>query len=149
MISASYRGGASDHVEGFFRQKKNTMERQGYITFKDHIAPGSTFVHDGGKAHGMLIDALNLKDEAYDATDIKDLPDKDNPLNRVNEVHARLKNFLYTHNSFDRDSMQGYLNLFSFAMNSPSDHLEKVELLLNRAFLTRKTLRYRSFYRAF
>ena len=97
----------------------------------------------------MLIDALNLKDEAYDATEIKDLPDKDNPLNRVNEVHARLKNFLYTHNSFDRDSMQGYLNLFSFAMNPPSDHLEKVELLLNRAFLTRKTLRYRSFYRAF
>lgn len=30
MISASYRGGgASDHAEGFFRQKKNTMERQG------------------------------------------------------------------------------------------------------------------------
>jgi hypothetical protein len=42
--------------------------------------------------------------------------------------------------------MQGYLNLFSFAMNPPSAHLEKVESLLNRAFLTRKTLRYRSFY---
>ena len=97
----------------------------------------------------MLIDALKLEDEAYDATEIKGLPDKDNPLNQVNEVHARLKNFLYTHNSFDRDSMQGYLNLFSFAMNPPSDHLEKVEWLLNRALLTRKTLRYRSFYRVF
>ena len=92
----------------------------------------------------MLIEVLKLEDEAYDAAELKSLPDEDNPLNRVNEVHARLKN-LYAHNSFDRDSMQGYLNLFSFAMNPPSDHLEKVELLLNRAFLTRKTLRYRSF----
>ena len=138
-----------DRILCLLEGKGQPTSRKAYITFKDHIAPGSTFVHDGGKAHGMLIDALNLKDEAYDATEIKNLPDKDNPLNRVNEVHARLKNFLYTHNSFDRDSMQGYLNLFSFAMNPPSDHLEKVELLLNRAFLTRKTLRYRSFYRAF
>lgn len=81
----------------------------------------------------MLIEALKLEDEIYDAAELKNLPDKDNPLNRVNEVHARLKNFLYAHNSFDRDSMQGYLNLFSFAMNPPSDHLEKVESLLNRA----------------
>ena len=65
----------------------------------------------------MLISALHLKNEAYNADEIKKLPDKENPLNRVNEVHARLKNFLYAHNSFNRDSMQGYLNLFSFAMN--------------------------------
>ena len=80
---------------------------------------------------------------------VMELPDVDNPLHRVNEVHARLKKFLYAHNNFDRNSMQGYLNLFSFAMNPPSDHLEKVELLLNRAILTRKTLRYRAFYKVF
>jgi hypothetical protein len=49
------------------------------------------------------------------------------------------KNFLYAHNSFDRESLQGYLNLFTLAMNPPSDNLEKVELLLNSAFKTRKT----------
>ena len=119
------------------------------MAFKDHITPGSTLVHDNGKAHGLLISELHLEDEAYDADEIKKLPDKDNPLNRVNEVHARLKNFLYAHNSFNRDTMQGYLNLFSFAMNPPSNHLEKVEILLNRAFLTRKTLRYRDFYNVF
>lgn len=97
----------------------------------------------------MLITNLKLVDETYDAAELKGLPDEDNPLNRVNEVHARLKNFLYAHNSFDRDSLQGYLNLFSFAMNPPSNHLEKVELLLNRAILTRKTLRYRTFYNVF
>ena len=135
-----------DRILCLLEGKGQPTARKAYMAFKDHIAPGSTFVHDGGKAHGMLIEALKLEDEAYDAAELKDLPDKDNPLNRVNEVHARLKNFLYAHNSFDRDSMQGYLNLFSFAMNPPSDHLEKVESLLNRAFLTRKTLRYRSFY---
>jgi hypothetical protein len=129
--------------------KGQPTARKAYMAFKDHIAPGSTLVHDNGKAHGMLIKALELVDEAYDASEIKGLPDADNPLHRVNKVHARLKNFLYAHNSFDRNSMQGYLNLFSFAMNPPSNHLEKVELLLNRAILTRKTLRYRAFYKVF
>ena len=83
------------------------------------------------------------------SAEIKNLPDSDNPLNRVNQVHARLKDFLYAHNSFNRDSIDGYLNLFTFVMNPPHDHMEKVELLLNRAFKTRKTLRYRSFYKVF
>lgn len=123
--------------------------RKAYMAFKDHIAPGSTLVHDNGKAHRLLISELHLEDESYNADEIKNLPDKDNPLDRVNKVHARLKNFLHAHNSFNRDSMQGYLNLFSFAMNPPFDHLEKVDILLNRALLTRKTLRYRDFYNMF
>ena len=117
-----------------------------YLDFKDHIVPGSTLVHDDSKAHGMLIEKLQLKDESYPSAELKKLTDKDNPLRRVNEVHARLKNFFYAHNSFDRDKIQGYLNLFSYAMNPPADHLMKVEFLLNRAIITRKTLRYRSFY---
>ena len=138
-----------DRILCLLEGKGQPTARKAYIAFKDHIAPGSTLVHDNGKAHGMLITNLKLVDEAYDAAELKGLPDEDNPLNRVNEVHARLKNFLYAHNSFDRDSLQGYLNLFSFAMNPPSNHLEKVELLLNRAILTRKTLRYRTFYNVF
>ena len=136
-----------DRILCLLEGKGQPTARKAYMAFKDHIAPGSTLVHDNGKAHGMLIEALKLEDEAYDASEIKKLPDEDNPLRRVNEVHARLKNFLYAHNSFDRDSLQGYLSLFSFAINPPSNHLEKVELLLNRAILTRKTLRYRSFYK--
>ncbi len=118
-----------------------------YASFKDHIAPGSTLVHDKDKAHSMLIEQLNLVSEVYDSNELKKLEDKDNPMRRVNEVHARLKNFLYAHSSFDRGSLQGYLNLFSLAMNPPADNLEKVEILLNFAFKCRKTLRYRSFYR--
>ena len=75
------------------------------------------------------------------------MPDTGNPLQRVNEMPASLKNFLYAHNSFDLDSMHGYLNLFSFAMTPPLDHLEKVKLLLNLAILMQKPLRYREFYK--
>jgi len=121
--------------------------RKAYMTFGSHITEGSTLVHDEGKAHGMLIEKLHLISESYDSSEIKKLSDKDNPLNRVNEVHARLKSFLHAHTSFDRDTLQGYLNLFSFTMNPPVEHLEKVEILLNLALNTRKTLRYRSFYR--
>lgn len=117
-----------------------------YDTFKDHIAVGSTLVHDKDRAHSLLIEKLHLVSEEYDSKDLKALPDKDNPLNRVNEVHARLKNFLYSHNSFDRESLPGYINLFTFAMNPPNNHLEKIELLLKMAFTCRKTLRYRDFY---
>ena len=138
-----------DRILCLLEGKGQPTARKTYIAFKDHIVPGSRLVHDNGNSHKMLITNLKLEDEAYNADKLKKMSDADNPLNWVNEVHARLKNFLYAHNSFDRDSMQGYLNLFSFAMNPPSNHLEKVEMLLNRAFLTRKMLRYRSFYNVF
>ena len=130
-----------------FEGNGQPSKKKTYTAFKDHISPGSTLVHDKDTAHSMLVEKLNLTSEVYDAKELKKLEDKENPLRRVNEVHARLKNFLYAHNSFDRGSLQGYLNLFSLAMNPPSDNLEKVEILLNFAFKTRKTLRYRSFYR--
>lgn len=120
--------------------------RKAYMTFGS-LAEGSTLVHDEGKAHGLLVEKLHLISESYDSSEIKKLSDKENPLNRVNKVHARLKNFLHAHTSFDRDTIQGYLNLFSFTMNPPAEHLEKVEILLNLALNTRKTLRYRSFFR--
>ena len=73
-------------------------------------------------------------------------PDLDNPLYRVNRIHALLKVFLNAHNSFDREKLQGYLDLFTFAMNPPANNLEKVEILLNLAFHTPKSLKYRDFY---
>lgn len=120
--------------------------RKAYMTFGNHIAENSTLIHDEGKAHGLLIEKLHLISESYDSSEIKRLSDKENSLNRVNEVHARLKNFLHAHTSFNRDTLQGYLNLFSFTMNPPVEHLKKVEALINLALNTRKTLRYRSFF---
>jgi len=130
--------------EGYGKpSQKNT-----YTLFKDHIAPGTTIVHDKESAHKKLVKKLELKSISYDSKELKLLSDKDNPLNRVNRIHYLLKAFLYAHTSFDREKIQDYLNLFAFVMNPPSHHLEKVEIILDLAFKNPRTLRYRDFYRA-
>ena len=119
-----------------------------YEAFKNRIAEGATLIHDKENAHRKLVEKLKLKSVAYDSREIKQLHGKDNPLYRVNHIHFLLKGFLYAHTSFNRDKLQGFLNLFSFVMNPPSNHLEKAEILMNLAFKNLKTLRYRDFYAA-
>jgi hypothetical protein len=121
-------------------------QKKTYKLFKNHIETGSTLIHDNDNAHKKLVKELQLKSIAYDSRELKLMSDKDNPLNRVNRVHYLLKNFLYAHTSFDRDKIQCYLNLFTFVMNPPANHLEKVEILLDLAFSNPITLRYRDFY---
>lgn len=121
-------------------------QKKTYESFKDHIEVGATLVHDKENAHKKLVRELQLNSIAYDSREIKLLSDKDNPLNRVNRVHDLLKSFLYAHTSFNRDKIQGYLNLFAFVMNPPADNLEKVGALMDLAFQNPKTLRYREFY---
>jgi len=121
-------------------------QKRTHESFKDHIAVGSALIHDNDKAHKKLVKELCLNSIAYDSNELKHLSDRDNPLNRVNRIHFLLKSFLHVHTSFDRGKIQGYLNLFSFVMNPPSDHLEKLEILLNLAFHYPKSLRYRDFF---
>jgi len=129
-------------VEGTGKpSQKKTLE-----AFRNHIAINSTLIHDGESAHKKLINALSLRSIAYVSKELKNLSDKDNPLNPVNRVHAILKQFLYSHSSFNRADMQNYLNFFAFVTNPPHDLLEKVELLINMAFQNPKSLRYRDFY---
>ena len=128
--------------EGFGQPTKNVT----YELFKDHIAVGSTIIHDKEKAHQKLVEKLQLKSISYDSRELKRYTDADNPLQRVNHIHYLLKGFLYAHTSFNRDKLQDYLNLFAFVMNPPSNHLEKVEIILELAIKTRIFLRYRDFY---
>jgi hypothetical protein len=123
-------------------------QKKTYELFSSHIEAGSTLIHDEDNAHTKLVKELRLTSKAYDSKSVKQLADKDNPLNRVNRIHFLLKSFLYAHTSFNRDKIQGYLNLFTFVMNPPMDHLEKVELLMDLAFHNPNTLRYRDFYAA-
>lgn len=117
-----------------------------YQALKDHIEPGAVLVHDMEKSHNLLVKELGLVSQAYNSKVLKGIPDSQNPLRRVNEVHARLKNFLYSHNSFNREEIQGMLDLFCFVSNPPINPLLKVEMLIKIAFRTRKTLKYRDFY---
>jgi len=121
-------------------QKKTTE------SFRTHIKPGSTLIHDEESAHKKLVKELSLKSVSYASKDLKKLSDADNPMNPVNCAHDILKKFLNAHSGFNRDDMQGYLNLFAFVTNPPNDMLEKVENVIKLAFQNPKLLRYREFY---
>jgi len=122
-------------------------QKKTFETFKNHIKPGSTLIHDKESAHMKLVKELSLKSIAYSSEDLKGLADRDNPMNPVNRVHNILKKFLNAHSGFIRDDLQGYLNLFAFVTNPPVDLLEKVDLVVKLAFQNPKLLRYRDFYR--
>jgi transposase-like protein len=140
-------GVATDKKNTLFFVEGNGKPSQKKIleAFGTHIERGATLIHDKETAHAKLIRQLSLKSVAYASKDLKGLPDKQNPMNPVNHVHAILKNFLYAHRSFNRDDIQGYLNLFAFVSNRPIDLLEKVELVIKTAFEHPKLLRFRDF----
>lgn len=127
-------------VEGFGQP----TQRKSLQAFSNHIMPGSTLVHDKGKAHKKLVSALGLKSKEYLLKDLKGLKDSENPLDPVNNLHDRLKKFLNAHSGFNRDRLQDYTNLFVFVQNPPNEPLKKVEKLLNLAFQNPKLLRYRN-----
>ena len=121
-------------------------QRRTYETFRERIAPGSTLIHDKETAHKRLVAKLGLNSVSYASKELNGLLDKENPLYPVNRAHAILKMFLNAHSGFLREHLQGYLNLFAFVTNPPHDMLKKVELVVNSAFATPKSLRYRDFY---
>ena len=121
-------------------------QKKTYNTFIDHIACGSTLIHDKESTHKRLVSALGLTSQEYKSKDLKGLPDKQNPLDPVNHTHYLLKRFLNAHSGFNRDYLSGYMNLFSFVSNPPHDPLEKVAEIVRMAFQKPKLLRYRSVF---
>lgn len=114
--------------------------------FGSRIAPGSTLVHDMETAHNKLVKELRLKSEAHNGKALMGVPDKLNPMDPVNRVCFLLKTFLRSHSGFDRDDLQGYLDLFHIIVNEPDDKLEKAALVLDRAMRYPVSLRFREFY---
>lgn len=131
-------------VEGYGRPtQKQTCE-----LFSNHIARGSRLIHDKEQTHAKLVKGLDLKSTVYASEELKGLSDKENPLEPVNRQHALVKYFLNAHGGFNRENLQGYLDLFSFVTNPPYDLVEKVDSLLNMVFQNPKLLRYRDFYQS-
>lgn len=120
-----------------------TSGRKTINAFASHIEPKSTLVHDKEKSHKMLVKKLELESEEYDSSSLKGIEDKDNPLNRVNQLCRLLKNFLRSHSGFLRDDLQPMLNLFSLITNPPDDKYKKLEIFIDRAMNNPKCLRYR------
>lgn len=138
---------------GVATDKKNTIcfvegygkptQQKSFDTFRKHIAKGSILVHDKETTHRKLVKELSLKSEVHPSNETKGLSDAENPLFPVNRIHNLLKMFLNAHSGFNRNQLQGYLNLYAFVINPPSDYLEKVEKILHLAFENPKLLRYR------
>ena len=125
--------------EGYGKtSKKKTLD-----AFSSHIRKGSHLIHDKEKSHSALVESLELTEEAYDSRLLKGIPDRDNPLDRVNDLCDLLKRFLSAHSGFMRDDLQNYLNLFSLMMNPPVNKYEKVEKILKLGFEKTILLRYR------
>ena len=97
-------------------------------------------------AHNRLIRELSLESEAYNSKEVSRLPDRDNPLRALNRLSSPVKEFLHRHSGFDRDDIDGWLDLFSVIMNPPDDKMEKAAMVLDRAMSNPKTVRYRDFY---
>lgn len=111
-----------------------------------HIAPGSTLVHDGDNSHSLLVERLHLKSEIHKTSETKGLPDRDNPMDAINDVHSKLKIYLRAHGSFKRQKLQGWLDLFSFIWNPPRSRYDKVVSLIERAISQRKRIKFRDVY---
>lgn len=126
-------------VEGYGKP----TQKSNFQAFKDHIQSGSTLIHDKETTHKKLVEELSLNSICYAARDLKGLADSENPLDPVNRVHCLLKMFLNAHSGFNRADLQGYLNLYAFVINPPSDHLEKVEQIIKLVFENPKSLKYR------
>lgn len=118
-------------------------QKRSYESFKAHIKPGSILIHDKENTHKKLVEVLSLKSICHASKDMKNLADSENPLDPVNRIHCLLKMFLNAHSGFSRDDLQNYLNLYAFVINPPSDHLEKVEKIINLVFENPKSLKYR------
>lgn len=118
-------------------------QKRSFEAFKNHIHPGSILIHDKENTHQKLVRELSLKSTCYSSKELKGLADSENPLEPVNRVHCLLKMFLNAHSGFSREDLQSYLNLYAFVINTPSDHLEKVEKIIKMVFENPKSLKYR------
>lgn len=95
------------------------------------------------KSQNILVERLGLKNEVYDSSKLKELPDSNNPLEPINRLHDMLTKFMANHGGFDRREIQDWLNLFWFISNGPKDKYDKVLLFLKMAIQKRCMVRYR------
>lgn len=107
-----------------------------YKALKDHIVKGSTIVHDGEKAHNMLIEKLELVSEAYKA-DTKDKNYLEN-MALINNMCSWLKRYIYRFIGMRMDNLQSYLNWFVylFRVKGAADRWPKMGRILRHLVLT-------------
>ncbi|MDY6391357.1 MAG: hypothetical protein SPL80_00795 [Bacilli bacterium] len=122
--------------------KKRTL-----AIFGSHIAEGSKLIHDGDNSHSLLVSELGLESEVYQTSETKGLPDSENPMDEVNDVHALFKRFLREHGGYARADLQGWCDLFWFVWSDPANRIEKVAKFIEMAVSTRRRIKYRDVFK--
>ena len=117
-----------------------------WAAYGGHIARGSKLVHDMEGSHAVLVERLGLESERHNSKLLKGLPDKRNPLGDVNRLCYQLELFLNSHSGFDRDDLDGWLDVFWVMLAPPRNKMEKAASVLDRAMRCPKTLSFRAFY---
>ena len=80
-------------------------QKMSHDSFMSQMEPHSTLVHDEESTHKKLVKDLDLVSDAYSSKELKGLEDIDNPLDPVNHIHYLVKQFLYAHGGFERNSI--------------------------------------------
>lgn len=118
--------------------KKSTWQALG-----NNIQEQSHLIHDNEKAHNILVENLKLTSETYDTKYTKGLPDSENPLDPVNNIHSLIKRFMKQHGGYDRSNLQDWMNLIWFILSPPNNVYEKIEKFIKIGICTPKRVKYR------
>ena len=103
----------------------------------------SHLIHDEERPHPVLIERFNLVHEAYDSNKLKKLPDEENPLDPINEIHSLAKRFMRAHGGYNRENLQDWMNLIAFLLSAPRDRYVKIDLFINMALNSTRVVKYR------
>lgn len=112
--------------------------------FGDHIAEGSTLIHDLEASHNILVRRLGLDSKSYNSNAAHMM--EANPLEPIDDICRKLKGFINAHSGYNRDYLSEYIDLFVFLRSEPYDPMLKVEFVLNRVMSNPKILAYRDLY---
>lgn len=86
------------------------------MALKDNIEPGSLLVHDGEKAHRLLIDRLRLKEEMVKSSDSD--PERRKLIQTIDNACALAKFEVYKHKGIRTKHLQELLDLFFYKVFS-------------------------------
>ncbi len=106
-----------------------------YNALKDHIEKESLIIHDGEKAHNLLIDKLGCRSKVYKA-DIKSKEYLEN-MALINNMCSWLKRYIFRYVGMRKENLQSYLNWFVyiFRVKKSDENWPKISRILRHLVL--------------